>query len=83
MVISPCCINASSSNPKSALSPGMAGSTQISTTTTTSSSSKVRSEDELGRKLERCAADSLLKVGGGLAVGIIFSVLLFKSKLFF
>lgn len=38
-----------------------------------------RSEDELGRKIDRCLADGLLKTGGGLGLGIIFSVLLFKS----
>jgi len=55
----------------------MAGS---ATQPSSSPNSKVRSEDELGRKLERCAADSLLKVGGGLAIGIIGSVLLFKRR---
>lgn len=39
----------------------------------------VRSEDEIGRKIDRCLADGLLKTGGGLGIGIIFSVLLFKS----
>jgi len=78
MVVSPCCIIASSSDSKSVASSVMSASTQVQATT--SPASKNRSEDELGRKLERCAADSLLKVGGGLAVGIIFSVLLFKRR---
>jgi len=84
MVISPCCINACSSNSNIILSSNMSSTGSPQTKLTTSSSaaaaSKIRSEDELGKKLERCAADSLLKVGGGLAVGIIFSVLLFKRR---
>ena len=37
-----------------------------------------RSEDELGLKLDRCIADTLLKVTGGLAIGVIASAALFK-----
>lgn len=37
-----------------------------------------RSEDELGEKIDRCFADSLLKISGGVAVGIITSVAFFK-----
>uniref|UniRef100_A0A915K329 MICOS complex subunit MIC10 n=1 Tax=Romanomermis culicivorax TaxID=13658 RepID=A0A915K329_ROMCU len=40
----------------------------------------VRSEDELGRKFDRCLADGLIKVGAGLGIGIIFSVVLFKRR---
>jgi len=46
----------------------------------TESKSIVRSEDELGKKIDRCLANGLLKVGGGLGIGIIFSVLLFKRR---
>ena len=41
-----------------------------------------RSERELGNKLDRCLADSLLKVAGGVAIGIVASVTLFKSRSF-
>lgn len=41
-----------------------------------------RSEDEICRKLDRCFADSLLKIGGGLAIGIVTSVALFKGRAF-
>ncbi|KAK0415754.1 hypothetical protein QR680_012100 [Steinernema hermaphroditum] len=39
-----------------------------------------RSENELGQKFDRCFADSLLKISGGLAIGIIASVALFKGR---
>jgi len=42
----------------------------------------IRSEDEMGKKkIDRCLADGFLKTGGGLGLGIIFSVLLFKRRL--
>lgn len=37
-----------------------------------------RSEDELGLKFDRCFADTLLKVAGGVAIGVVASVALFK-----
>lgn len=37
-----------------------------------------RSEDSLGRALDRCLADSALKTAGGAAIGIVFSVVLAK-----
>ncbi|ETN74145.1 hypothetical protein NECAME_13183 [Necator americanus] len=40
----------------------------------------VRSEDELGEKIDRCFADSLLKISGGIAIGIVASVAFFKSR---
>ncbi|PIO70304.1 hypothetical protein TELCIR_07849 [Teladorsagia circumcincta] len=40
----------------------------------------VRSEDELGEKIDRCFADSLLKISGGIAIGIVASVAFFKGK---
>lgn len=40
------------------------------------------SEKELGEKFDRCLADSLLKIAGGAALGIIASVTLFKSRSF-
>ncbi|XP_033642183.1 MICOS complex subunit Mic10-like [Asterias rubens] len=39
------------------------------------------SETVLGQKWDQCISDTLLKVGGGLGVGIVFSVFLFKRKL--
>jgi len=41
-----------------------------------------RSEDELGRKLDRCVADSLLKISSGLAIGIVASFAIFKGRTF-
>lgn len=43
---------------------------------------KELAEDELCSKLDRCFADSLLKVGGGLAIGVVTSIALFKGRLF-
>ncbi|RCN46864.1 hypothetical protein ANCCAN_07043, partial [Ancylostoma caninum] len=40
----------------------------------------VRSEDQLGEKIDRCFADSLLKISGGIAIGIVASVAFFKSR---
>ncbi|CAD5229458.1 unnamed protein product [Bursaphelenchus okinawaensis] len=39
-----------------------------------------RSENEFGVKLDRCFADSLLKVAGGIAIGVVSSVALFKGR---
>uniref|UniRef100_A0AC35TVV2 MICOS complex subunit MIC10 n=1 Tax=Rhabditophanes sp. KR3021 TaxID=114890 RepID=A0AC35TVV2_9BILA len=39
-----------------------------------------RSETELGAKIDRCFADTLLKVSGGLAIGIVASFALFKGR---
>ncbi|XP_072036614.1 MICOS complex subunit Mic10-like [Amphiura filiformis] len=39
-----------------------------------------RSEDVLGVKWDRCVADTLLKLGGGVAVGVVFSAIVFKRK---
>ncbi|XP_053546273.1 MICOS complex subunit MIC10 isoform X1 [Bombina bombina] len=36
------------------------------------------SESELGRKWDRCLADSAVKFGAGLGLGIVFSVIFFK-----
>lgn len=41
-----------------------------------------RSEDELGAKFDRCFADSLLKIAGGVAIGVVASVAFFKGKTF-
>ncbi|KAM8927884.1 MICOS complex subunit MIC10 [Pelodytes ibericus] len=38
------------------------------------------SETELGRKWDRCLADSAVKFGAGLGLGIVFSVIFFKRK---
>ncbi|XP_034393058.1 MICOS complex subunit MIC10 [Cyclopterus lumpus] len=36
------------------------------------------SEKELGKKWDRCLADGAIKVGTGLGLGIVLSVLFFK-----
>uniref|UniRef100_A0A7E4VP95 MICOS complex subunit MIC10 n=1 Tax=Panagrellus redivivus TaxID=6233 RepID=A0A7E4VP95_PANRE len=41
-----------------------------------------RSESELGAKIDRCFSDSLLKIAGGVAIGVVASVALFKGKAF-
>ncbi|KAI4875973.1 hypothetical protein NFI96_015166, partial [Prochilodus magdalenae] len=38
------------------------------------------SEKELGQKWDRCLADSAIKVGAGLGLGIVFSVVFFKRE---
>ncbi|VDK17330.1 unnamed protein product [Anisakis simplex] len=40
------------------------------------------SEDEMSEKWDRCFADSLLKITGGLAIGIVASLALFKGRSF-
>ncbi|GAV03147.1 hypothetical protein RvY_13618 [Ramazzottius varieornatus] len=40
----------------------------------------VRSEDELGRKWDRCIADSMIKFAGGVGLGTLFSLLFFKRR---
>jgi len=39
-----------------------------------------KSEDILSRKVDLCIADTLIKIGGGLATGAVFSLFLFKRK---
>jgi len=43
--------------------------------------SKTRSEDVLGEKWDRCLADTTVKMLGGLTVGSVFSLLLFKRRM--
>ncbi|VDP95956.1 unnamed protein product [Echinostoma caproni] len=43
-------------------------------------SNSAKSEDILGLRLDRCISDTLIKTGSGAFMGIIFSVLLAKSK---
>ncbi|KAK1139878.1 MICOS complex subunit MIC10-like [Acipenser oxyrinchus oxyrinchus] len=38
------------------------------------------SEGELGRKWDRCLADCAVKLGTGLGLGIVFSVVFFKRR---
>lgn len=38
-----------------------------------------KSEEELGLKWDRCLQDTLIKVGSGVGLGIVFSVVLFRS----
>jgi len=37
-------------------------------------------EDEIGRKWDRCLTDALLKFGGGIIIGGVFSLLFFKKR---
>ncbi|XP_069175395.1 MICOS complex subunit Mic10-like [Procambarus clarkii] len=39
-----------------------------------------RSEDILGQKWDRCVADTLIKIGGGLTLGVVFSAIVFKRR---
>ncbi|ROT71229.1 putative mitochondrial inner membrane organizing system protein 1-like [Penaeus vannamei] len=41
-----------------------------------------KSEDILGEKWDRCVADTLIKIGGGLTLGVVFSAIVFKSEYF-
>ena len=41
-----------------------------------------KSEEEFGQKVDRCLLDSLVKVGSGVGLGIVFSVVLFRSNYF-
>lgn len=41
-----------------------------------------RSETELGAKIDRCFADTALKVATGLTIGIVTSVAFFKGRTF-
>ncbi|KAI9555922.1 hypothetical protein GHT06_018459 [Daphnia sinensis] len=43
-------------------------------------SSSKNSEDLLANTIDFCVADALIKIGGGLITGTLFSVLLFKRK---
>lgn len=48
--------------------------------TQTKESSKLsQAELELGRKWDRCLQDTLIKFGSGVGLGIVFSVVMFKS----
>jgi len=38
------------------------------------------SENVLGRKIDSCLADTLIKIGGGVATGAVVSLFLFKRK---
>ena len=40
----------------------------------------VKSEDVLGQKWDRCLVDCGIKMGSGLAVGAILSLVLFKRR---
>ena len=42
--------------------------------------SKSKSEDVLGEKWDRCLADTSVKILGGLTVGCLLSLTLFKRK---
>ncbi|XP_052900854.1 MICOS complex subunit Mic10-like [Anopheles moucheti] len=37
-------------------------------------------EDQYGKKVDHCLSDTLLKFGGGLVLGSVFSVLFFKRR---
>ena len=39
-----------------------------------------KSEEELGAKWDKCLQDMLIKLGSGVGLGIVFSVVLFKRR---
>ncbi|XP_061004040.1 MICOS complex subunit MIC10 isoform X1 [Dama dama] len=39
------------------------------------------SESELGRKWDRCLADAVVKIGTGFGLGLVFSLTLFKRRM--
>lgn len=39
-----------------------------------------QSELELGQKWDRCLQDTLIKVASGVGLGVVFSVVMFRSK---
>nr|XP_040573663.1 MICOS complex subunit Mic10-like [Lepeophtheirus salmonis] len=41
----------------------------------------VKSEEILGERWDRCIADTAVKIGGGLGIGAVASLLLFKRRL--
>ncbi|KAL1492093.1 hypothetical protein ABEB36_012586 [Hypothenemus hampei] len=43
-------------------------------------SSPVYVEEELGRKWDKCVSDAVIKFGGGIVLGSVFSLLFFKRK---
>ncbi|XP_072153777.1 MICOS complex subunit Mic10 [Bemisia tabaci] len=40
----------------------------------------VLSEEELGKQWDKCIYNGMVKMGGGLAVGLVASLLIYKSK---
>ena len=40
-----------------------------------------KSEEELGQRVDRCIQDTVIKTASGIGLGIIFSVVLFKSNI--
>jgi inner membrane organizing system protein 1 len=43
-------------------------------------SETLRSEDELGRKWDRCLSDTSIKIAGGIGLGIVFSFVFFRKR---
>ncbi|ENN70396.1 MICOS complex subunit Mic10 [Dendroctonus ponderosae] len=43
-------------------------------------SAPVYVEEELGRKWDKCLSDSVIKFGGGIVLGSVFSLLFFKRR---
>lgn len=41
-----------------------------------------KSEIELGQKWDRCLSDGIVKTSSGLGVGLVFSLLFFRSNYF-
>ncbi|XP_049289574.1 MICOS complex subunit Mic10-like [Anopheles funestus] len=37
-------------------------------------------EDQYGKKVDHCLSDTLLKFGGGLVLGSVFSIIFFKRR---
>ncbi|EFN77419.1 MICOS complex subunit Mic10 [Harpegnathos saltator] len=40
----------------------------------------LKTEDEVGQKWDRCFTDVILKLGGGVALGGVFSLFFFKRR---
>merc|ERR1711974_193858 len=49
--------------------------------TTATAEPAVKAEDVLGHKFDKCLVDTSIKVGTGLVVGSVFSLLLFKRRM--
>jgi inner membrane organizing system protein 1 len=43
-------------------------------------SETLRSEDELGRKWDRCLSDTSIKIASGIGLGIVFSFVFFRRR---
>merc|ERR1712215_488234 len=53
---------------------------KISSAFGTTTMAAAKAEDILGEKWDRCLADTLVKMGGGIALGAVFSAIVFKRR---